>query len=101
MSLPTLTSENFKEKVIDFHGTILVDFGAEWCGPCKMIKPVLEEVYTKGFNVAYVDIDASPKLAKKYKVTSVPTMVVFVDGEEKSRFVGLIPKSKIEKALED
>jgi thioredoxin 1 len=100
MSLPELTKDNFQSEVLDKNGVILVDFGATWCPPCKMLKPILEELHEEGFSISYVDIDDSPDLASQYAVTAVPTMIFFKNGEEKKRMLGMEPKNKIKKFLE-
>ena len=89
-SIKHLTDENF-EKSIE-KGVILVDFHANWCGPCKMLAPVLEEVAKdvdgKGA-IGKIDIDASQKIAAQYQITSVPTMILFKNGKEVNRLIGL------------
>ena len=74
------------------NGTVLVDFSAEWCGPCKMLSPILESLATEvrdRATIAKIDVDESQKAAAHYDITSVPTLILFVDGEEKFRTVGL------------
>ena len=87
-----------KEKLTDLikEGTTLVDFYAEWCGPCKMLAPVLESLDT---NVVKVDVDIHAELAQKYGVMSVPTVYIFQDGKEVDKFVGFHSKSEIEAIL--
>ena len=84
------TDSNFKEEIKK--GVTLVDFSAAWCGPCRMLSPIIEEV-AKNFEnkatVAKVDIDSDQKIAAEYQVTSVPTMILFKDGKEVERMVGL------------
>lgn len=85
-----LTDDNFSEQTQN--GTILIDCHAEWCGPCKMMEPVIDEFAEamKGeVSVAKLDIDANQKVTQDLQVTSVPTIVLFKDGKEISRFVGL------------
>ena len=85
-----LTEESFPSAIAT--GTILVDFSAEWCGPCKMLAPILEllasEVQGKAI-IAKVDVDEAQKIASNYDITSVPTLILFVNGEEKYRTVGV------------
>ena len=85
-----LTDGNFKEEI--GKGVALVDFFAAWCGPCRMLTPIIEEVaahFQDKATVAKVDIDSEQKTAAEYKVTSVPTMILFKDGKEIERLVGL------------
>ena len=94
MGVVNLTSENFDEQI--GKGRVLVDFWADWCGPCKTLGPVIEELATEYSDkaiVAKVNVDNEKKLAIRYKVMSIPTVILFEDGNEKKRFVGLQPKS--------
>lgn len=96
MSLEHLTQENFDEKTSK--GTVLVDFFATWCGPCRMLSPILEQVADEvGEDVKLykVDIDECLDIAKKFGVMSVPTMVVLKDGAEVQRLIGLRQKAQI------
>ncbi|MCB1117336.1 MAG: thioredoxin [Chlamydiia bacterium] len=84
------TDENFEEKIKQ--GVTLIDFYADWCGPCRMLTPVLEEVASEmqgKANFAKLDIDQNQKVAGQYQVTSVPTLILFKDGKEVNRLVGL------------
>ncbi|WNY25292.1 thioredoxin family protein [Methanolapillus millepedarum] len=76
----------------------LIDFSATWCGPCRMQKPIIEELKTKYAKVNFriVDIDESPDMARTYNIHAVPTLVVLKDGKEVSRFVGVSSKEKLE-----
>lgn len=89
-NIPELTDENFKAAVAS--GVVLIDFSAEWCGPCRALAPVLEQVAAEVSDQAKVykvDIDKSQQVTAMYNVTSVPTLVLLVDGQEKDRSVGL------------
>jgi len=91
-----LTKENFDTVVGS--GVTLVDFWAEWCGPCRMMAPILEQLAEQNsdkLKVAKVDVQANPDLAIRYAVTNIPTMLLFVDGELKERLVGYMPAPKI------
>ena len=93
-----LSSDNFQAKVLDAKGTVLVDFFATWCGPCKMIAPTIDELSKEleGKVAVYkVDIDKSPDIAAQYGVSSVPTLIVFEDGMQKNYAVGAQPKQNI------
>ena len=97
-----LTDDDFKEKVAG--GVTLVDFWAEWCGPCRMVTPVLEELATEYDGKALigkVNVDDAPGLAEKFSVSSIPTLLVIKDGDEVSRFVGVTAKGDLTKALDD
>ncbi len=93
-----LTPEEFKSTIESAEKPILVDFFATWCGPCKMLAPILEEIekeLSESLEVIKIDIDKCSDLAREYNVMSVPTVMVFVGGEQKSREVGFMPKDKI------
>mgnify|MGYP002523922971 CR=1 FL=1 len=91
--------KNFDELIKE--GTVLVDFNANWCGPCKMLKPVLESVASEGKKIVSINVDDARDLAIKYGVMSIPCLVVFKDGKEVKRSVGLIGKSEIIDLMED
>ncbi|MFA5250401.1 MAG: thioredoxin [Parachlamydiales bacterium] len=99
--LKHLTDENFAAEIAQ--GVVLVDFFAAWCGPCRMLTPIIEEVAKHFQNraaVAKMDIDAEPKSAEEYQVTSVPTMILFKNGKEVERLVGLRDAQSIIEAVE-
>lgn len=97
MSLLKLNRENFESEVLNRSGVALVDFYADWCGPCKMIAPVIEEVAQERQDVAVgkLNVDTDPELAAKYGVMSIPTLIVFKDGQEISRVSGYRPKQDV------
>jgi len=93
MSLIHLTSEDFDEKISA--GKVLVDFWADWCGPCKMVAPVIEELaaeFEGKVTVAKLDVDSEGPIATRYDVRGIPTVILFKDGIEVQRFVGVQPK---------
>ena len=96
-----VNSENFENDVRKNEKVVLVDFYATWCGPCKMLSPVLDQVSSEVEDVVIgkLDIDESLDLAKEYEVMSVPTMILFKDGQEVDRIVGLRQKSQIIEAI--
>ena len=95
-----LNSENFKNEVLD-KSIALVDFYADWCGPCKMVAPIIEEIANErsDISVGKINVDESVGIAMEYNVVSIPTMIIFKDGKEASRIVGYTPKEEILEAL--
>lgn len=91
-----LNSNQFEEKVLKSNKKVLVDFFATWCGPCRMLAPILEQVQEEtDVEIVKVDVDESMDLARKYGIMSIPTMILFENGEEKDRVTGLRQKSQI------
>ncbi|HTI21044.1 thioredoxin [Kutzneria chonburiensis] len=92
----TVTDKSFDQDVLKSDKPVLVDFWATWCGPCKMVAPVLEEIageHADKLTVAKLDIDANPDIARKYQIMSVPTMMLFQGGEPVKQIVGAKPKA--------
>lgn len=95
-----LKANNFKEKVLDSEGIVLVDFSATWCGPCKMQAPILEQMSEEvDFPIYGIDIDQSPEIAAKYNVNAVPSLMVFKNGTLKATMVGFQAKEVIEEKI--
>lgn len=95
-----ITSENFETEILKSEKPILIDFWATWCGPCMRQGPVVEELAQEGYSVGKVDVDQEPGLAQQFKIMSIPTLLVFKDGKEVQRFIGLTPKDTLRKFLE-
>lgn len=98
-----IDTEEFRTEVENTSETTVVDFFATWCGPCKMLAPVFDELGNDIDEAKFlkVDIDKSLELARRFQVTTVPTVIVFKDGEEAERLVGFIPKQKLEDMVND
>lgn len=95
MAVLKLTTENFEKEVLQAEQTVLVDFYADWCGPCKMMAPVVEEIAGEesGVKVCKINIDEEMEVAQKYGVMSIPTFIAFKKGEIAGRQTGAVPKS--------
>ena len=96
-----ITTANFETEVLKSEKPVLIDFWATWCGPCMRQGPVVEELAQEGYSVGKVDVDQEPGLAQQFKIMSIPTLLIFKDGKEVQRFIGLTPKDTLRKFLED
>ncbi|MCE2509371.1 MAG: thioredoxin TrxA [Alphaproteobacteria bacterium] len=103
MNITHVTDDSFDKDVLQAGNPVLVDFWAEWCGPCKQIAPILEEIAEEmngRVSVAKIDIDGNPQTPTRYGVRGIPTLMLFKDGEVAGVRVGAMPKGKIEEWIE-
>ncbi len=103
MSKPiAIDDSNFEKEVLKAKMPVLVDFWAAWCGPCRMVAPIIEELakeYEGKIAFGKVDVDQNPKIASKYGIMSIPTLIIFKDGKPISQTVGSKPKSELKRSL--
>ena len=99
--LKKLDNQNFGNEILNGEGIALVDFYADWCGPCQMVAPIVQEIADErsDITVGKINVDEAGEIAMKYDVMSIPTLIVFKDGKEQSRIVGYRPKGAILAAL--
>jgi len=98
-----LSDSSFETEVLQSTRPVLVDFWAPWCGPCRMITPLIEELAAENVDaikVAKINVDDSPTTAASYQVTSIPTLIVFKNGEVVDRFMGIQPKGRLQEAID-
>jgi len=97
MSVLHITKENFESEVLKSEKPVLLDFWATWCGPCRMVGPIIEQIAEENedIKVAKLDVDELPEIAKEYRVVSIPTLMVFKGGKVVNQALGAMPKEKI------
>ncbi|MEA1959248.1 MAG: thioredoxin [Chloroflexota bacterium] len=103
-NIVSIDNSNFDEAVIGSKTPVLIDFWAPWCGPCKAIAPILEELsveYEGKLTIAKLNIDEAPQNASKYGVSAIPTMLLFKDGQPVQSIVGYKPKAELKKAIDE
>ncbi len=104
MAIMTLTEANFEQEVLKSDVPVLVDFWASWCGPCRMLGPLVEQVANESdgsYRVGKVNVDDEQALAERYNIMSIPALKVFKDGAVAAESVGMIPKNKIEELVKN
>jgi thioredoxin 1 len=103
MAVIEITKDNFESEVLKSEKPVLVDFWAEWCMPCKMLSPVVDEVAeeTEAVKVGKLNIDEQTELAIQYGVMSIPTLIVFKNGEVVKKSIGVIPKAEVEELIQN
>lgn len=101
MSIINVNSSNFEQEVLKSDKPVLIDFWAEWCGPCKMLSPVVDQVAEEnaGIKVCKLNVDDAQDIAIQYGVMSIPTLIVFKDGKAVDQSVGVVPKAAIEELI--
>ncbi len=103
MSTPQVTDEKFKDEVLDSDVPVLVDFWAPWCGPCRMVAPVVDEIaeqYQGKIKVFKLNTDENPNTASQYGIRSIPTLMIFKGGQRVDMVVGAVPKTTLASTLE-
>ncbi len=101
MSVIKISNENFRDEVLNSEKKVLLDFYADWCGPCRMVSPIVDEIAEerKDIKVGKINVDEQPQLASQFQVMSIPMLVIIKDGEIVNQVVGYKPKEQIEALL--
>ena len=103
MSVITITKDNFESEVLKSPGPVLLDFWATWCGPCRMVSPIVDEIAEESdgsYKVGKINVDEQPELASQFRVMSIPTLVVMKDGAVYKSSIGMQPKASIQALLD-
>lgn len=98
----SITNDNFEKEVLQSDKPVLIDFYADWCGPCKMVAPIIEELAVEKadqIKICKLNVDQAPDIARKYSVISIPSLVFIKDGEYVSKLIGAKPKAEIEEEI--
>lgn len=97
MEILKITNKNFEEEILNGEKTAILDFYADWCGPCRMMSPIIDEIAQENENikVGKVNVDENQELAMKYSVMSIPTIIIFKEGKEQKKFIGVTSKQDI------
>ncbi len=97
MSVLKITSNNFEEEVLNAEGPVIIDFYADWCGPCKMMSPIIDSIAEEieNIKVGKINVDDAQDLAVQYNVMSIPTIIIFKDGKPYKKFIGVTSKENI------
>jgi thioredoxin len=101
--LPDVTDADFQAEVLEADKPVLVDFWAPWCGPCRVVHPILEEIAAErgdDLRIVSINVDENQETAAKFDVLSIPTLILFKDGAEATRVIGALPKRRLEAELE-
>ena len=100
--LADVTDTSFQSEVLESEGPVLVDFWAPWCGPCRVVHPILEEIQAEreDLRIVSINVDDNQQTAAKYEILSIPTLLLFRDGEIAKRVIGALPKKRLEAELE-
>jgi len=104
MSLKHFTDESFKKEVTESELPVLVDFWAEWCGPCKQIAPIVEELakeYSGKIKIGKINVDDNPRIATRYGIMSIPTLIIFKNGKISDQAVGALTKVELKRLIEE
>ena len=101
MSVVTITKDNFQQEIMESSQTVLLDFWASWCGPCRMLSPVIDEIAEErsDIKVGKVNVDEQPELARSFRIMSIPTVAVMKNGKVVRQSMGVRPKKQIEELL--